>query len=415
MKVTRRNFLKLSATALAATAFGGLGVSLNPTLARAQLLKLRWSKQTTSICPYCAVGCGLVVHTALDGSGRAVNVEGDPDHPVNEGALCAKGASIWQLCENDKRITNCLYRAPNSEHWEVKSWDWMLATIAQRIKQTRDKTWETKNSKGQIVNRTEGIASVGSAALDNEECWLYQGFLRALGLVYIEHQARPCHSSTVAALAESFGRGAMTNHWIDIKNADCIWIQGSNAAENHPISFKWITEAKERGATIINLDPRFTRTSAKADIYAAFRSGTDIAIFGGLIKYILDNDLIQKDYVVSHTNATFIVNEKFESNVNGLFSGFDAKKQAYDKACWAFDLDENGVPKMDPSLKHERCVYQLLKKHYARYSVENVSQCSGAPVELLNKAYEAYAATGKPDKAGTFMYAMGQTQHTYGV
>ncbi len=190
MKLDRRGFLKLSAASMAATAFGGLGFDLTPTDAQAQLLNIRWAKQTTSVCCYCAVGCGLIVSTAKDGSGRAINVEGDPDHPINEGALCAKGAAIWQLAENDKRVTEVLYRAPHSDHWKVKSWEWALETIAKRIKETRDKTFTAKNAKGQEVNRCDGMASVGSAALDNEECWVYQSFLRSLGLVYIEHQAR---------------------------------------------------------------------------------------------------------------------------------------------------------------------------------------------------------------------------------
>lgn len=189
MKFSRRGFLKLSAVAGAATAFGGLGVSLKPTTARAQLLKTSWAKQTTSICCYCAVGCGLIVHTDK-ASLRAINVEGDPDHPINEGSLCAKGASIWGLAENDRRVKNVLYRAPYSDKWEVKDWDWALERIAKRVKETRDKTLTRKNALGQLVNRCDGIASVGSAALDNEECWVYQSFLRSLGLTYIEHQAR---------------------------------------------------------------------------------------------------------------------------------------------------------------------------------------------------------------------------------
>ncbi len=189
MQVCRRKFLKLSAVATIATAFGGLGFDLKPTVARAQLLKTAWTKQTTSICCYCGVGCGLVVHTSLDNA-RAINVEGDPDHPINEGSLCAKGASIWQLGENDKRVKTVLYRAPYSDKWEEKDWDWALETIAKRVKDTRDKTFAEKNAQGQTVNRCDGIASVGSAALDNEECWIYQSFLRSLGLVYIEHQAR---------------------------------------------------------------------------------------------------------------------------------------------------------------------------------------------------------------------------------
>jgi len=190
MKLGRREFIKLSAAATAATAFGGLGFDLKPSVARAQLLKLRWAKESTSICCYCAVGCGLIVHSAKEGSGRIINVEGDPDHPINEGALCAKGASIYQLAENENRLTKPLYRAPGSDTWEEKSWDWMLNRIARKIKETRDKTFVRFNSKGQEVNRCNGLASVGSAAMDNEECWIYQAMLRSLGLVAIEHQAR---------------------------------------------------------------------------------------------------------------------------------------------------------------------------------------------------------------------------------
>ena len=138
----------------------------------------------------------------------------------------------------------------------------------------------------------------------------------------------------------------MTNHWIDLANSDCILIMGSNAAENHPISFRWITKAKENGGTVIHVDPRFTRTSSKADIYAALRSGTDIAFLGGMIKYILDNNKYFKDYVVNYTNACFIVGEKYDFK-DGLFSGYDAEKRSYDNAAWAYEMDENGVPKRD--------------------------------------------------------------------
>lgn len=189
MSVQRRSFLKLSASAVAAAAFGGLGFSLKPSEAKAQLAALRKGKQTTSICCYCAVGCGLIVNTD-EKTKKAINVEGDPDHPINEGALCAKGASIWQLAENDQRVTSPMYRAPHSTKWEKKSWDWMFDHIAERILKTRQQSWQAVDSKGRVVNRVETIASVGSAALDNEECWLYQGFLRSLGLIYIEHQAR---------------------------------------------------------------------------------------------------------------------------------------------------------------------------------------------------------------------------------
>ena len=206
----------------------------------------------------------------------------------------------------------------------------------------------------------------------------------------------------------------MTNHWIDIKNADCILIMGSNAAENHPISMKYVTQAQLGGAKMICVDPRVTRTSAKADIYAALRSGTDIAFLGGMIKYILENKLYNEAYVANYTNAPFIVGKAYGFK-DGLFSGYDAKNKKYDKKKWAFDMDANGVPKMDRSLKNSRCVFQLLKKHFSRYDLKKVSQITGTPEDALKEIYQTYGASGETGKAATIMYAMGWTQHTTGV
>jgi len=209
----------------------------------------------------------------------------------------------------------------------------------------------------------------------------------------------------------------MTNHWIDVKNADVILIMGSNAAENHPISMKWITKAKEMGAKLIVVDPRFTRTASKADIYAPIRSGTDIAFLGGMIKYILDNNLYFKDYVVNYTNATFLVNPEFRGSgeLQGVFSGYNEKTRKYDKKTWSYQMDENGIPKKDPTLKDPNCVFRLLKKHYSRYTIDNVSSITGTPKEKLLEVYKTYASTGKPDRVGTELYAMGWTQHTVGT
>ena len=206
----------------------------------------------------------------------------------------------------------------------------------------------------------------------------------------------------------------MTNHWIDIKNSDCILIMGSNAAENHPVSFKYVTAARKNGAKLISVDPRFTRTSSKADIYAPLRSGTDIAFLGGMIRYILENDLHQKEYVANYTNGAFILGDEYGFK-DGLFAGFDGKTNKYDKSKWKFAFDDKGVPKMDRSLKDERCVFQLLKKHYLRYDTKTVSSITGTPEDLLLKIYKTYSATGEKGKAATIMYAMGWTQHTTGV
>jgi len=206
----------------------------------------------------------------------------------------------------------------------------------------------------------------------------------------------------------------MTNHWIDLKNSDCILIMGSNAAENHPISMKYVTEAQNRGGKLISVDPRFTRTSAKADIYAPLRSGTDIAFLGGMIKYIIDNKLYNEEDVIAYSDSAFLVGDGFDFK-DGLFSGFDAGKRAYDASKWTYQLDANGVPKKDLTLQDKRCVFQLLKAHYSRYTPGLVSKITGTPEKDLLEVYKAYAATGAKGKAGTIMYAMGWTQHTVGV
>jgi formate dehydrogenase major subunit len=184
MDVTRRGFLKISGAALAAS---GIGISLKPVSAYAQPLKIQYAKETTTICPYCSVGCSIIVSTR---NGKVVNTEGDPDSPINRGSLCTKGGSIYQMAVNKNRLGKPLYRAPFATEWKEVSWEWALDKIAENVKKSRDKSFKIKNAKGELVNRTEGIASVGSAAMDNEECFLYQKFLRGLGLVYIEHQAR---------------------------------------------------------------------------------------------------------------------------------------------------------------------------------------------------------------------------------
>lgn len=206
----------------------------------------------------------------------------------------------------------------------------------------------------------------------------------------------------------------MTNHWNDLANADVILIMGGNPAENHPISFRWVTKAMEKGAKLICVDPRFTHSAAKAHIYARLRSGTDIAVLGGMIKYILDNDLIQKEYVIEYTNASFLIDEKFGFQ-DGLFTGYDAKRRAYDRSTWKYQVDDKGIPGQDKTLRDPHCVFQLLKQHYSRYNLETVSRISGTPKEDLLKVYKGYAQTGKPDKAGTILYAMGWTQHTVGT
>ncbi len=190
MLLTRREFLKTSAVT-AGVAVTGMGFALSPVKAHAAELRknLEEATQTTTICPYCGCGCGFVVHAS---GGKVINIEGDSEHPINQGTACSKGSALFQMAggNNENRLQTVRYRAPNATEWEEVSWEWAVERIAQRVKETRDATFETVNAAGNTVNRTLAIGSLGSAALDNEECWLYQKMLRALGLVYIEHQAR---------------------------------------------------------------------------------------------------------------------------------------------------------------------------------------------------------------------------------
>jgi len=187
MAVSRREFLKISGATAAGFALGSLGFDFSPIEAYAQPLKIKYAKETTNICGYCAVGCGVIVHSTL--GGKVINTEGDPDHPINQGALCSKCSALFQIENSERRLRRVLYRAPYSHRWEEKSWDWALERITRNIKKTRDATFKTTEN-GLTVNRTEAIATLGGAVLDNEECYLYSKLARSLGIVYMEHQAR---------------------------------------------------------------------------------------------------------------------------------------------------------------------------------------------------------------------------------
>ena len=235
----------------------------------------------------------------------------------------------------------------------------------------------------------------------------------------------------------------MTNHFCDFKNADVILTIGSNNAENHPVTMAWVQEARAKGGKYIVVDPRFTRSASLADVYAPLRSGTDISFFGGLMNYIIEKELWQKEYVTNYTTATFLVNPEYKfTDTDGLFSGWDDTKSSYDNATWKYQVEKeepwdtsatgpyawtkapgvpaftplvNKVAKKDPTMQDPNCVWQLTKKHYARYTPEMVSKITGCPTDKLLEVYEIFAATGEPGKAGTILYGMGQTQHTYGT
>lgn len=207
----------------------------------------------------------------------------------------------------------------------------------------------------------------------------------------------------------------MTNHWVDIKNADVILVMGGNPAEAHPCGFKWVIEAKAHNdATLVVVDPRFTRTASVADFYAPIRTGSDIAFLGAVINYLITNKKYHADYVSAYSDATFLVNEGFDFK-DGLFVGYDAGKRAYDKSMWDYEKGKDGYVKADPTMAHPRCVFNLLRTHYARYTAEMVEKICGTSRSDFLKICELIASTATPDRTMTVLYALGWTQHSQGA
>jgi len=206
----------------------------------------------------------------------------------------------------------------------------------------------------------------------------------------------------------------MTNLWQDIKHADVIIQMGGNSAEAHPCGFKWVIEGKvHNGARLIVVDPRFTRTASVADLYCPIRQGTDIAFLHGVVKYLLDNDKIQHEYVKAFTNATFVVRDGFDFK-DGLFTGYDEDKRDYDRTTWDYELGPDGYAVVDETMQHPRCVMQLLRKHVEQFTPEIVERICGSPKDKFLKVCEMIATTSVPDRVMTSLYALGWTQHSKG-
>ena len=245
-------------------------------------------------------------------------------------------------------------------------------------------------------------------------------------------------------LGTSFGRGGATTAQQDLSNADAILIMGSSMAENHPVGFQWVMEAREKGAKVIHVDPRFTRTSAMADIWVPLRAGSDILFLGALIHYVLEENREFRDYVVNYTNASTIIREDFRDteDLDGLFSGWQADKERYDPQSWLYqgspakqtqkrpghsdaggghgkdrggEAEDAGKFESDPTLQHPRCVFQILKRHFSRYTPEMVERYCGVPQQVFYKAAEAFTSASGPDKTAAICYAVGWTQHSKGV
>ncbi len=385
-----------------------------------------------SVCPYCAVGCAQNVYVR---DGAVVQIEGNPDAPHSRGRLCPKGSASLQLTTGPSRERHVLYRRPYATEWERLDLDTAMDMIADRVVAEREASWEWEQD-GSRTRRSMGIASLGGATLDNEENYLIKKLFTALGVIQVENQARVCHSSTVVGLGTSFGRGASTTMPGDLQHADLIVLEGSNMAEAHPVAFQWVVEAKARGATIVHVDPHFSRTSALADVFVPLRAGTDIAFLGGIINHVLQTGSEFREYVLAYTNAPTIVGEDFvDAGVEGIFSGFDAENGTYDPASWQYAgavvaaaagqrdqggnvasrrLRDSGEPTLDPTLTHPRCVWQILKRHYESYTPELVERVCGVPQALFLQVCDLFVQHSGRERTTAFVHGVGWTQHTIG-
>ncbi|MFC7328914.1 formate dehydrogenase [Marinactinospora rubrisoli] len=408
----------------------------------------------TSVCPYCAVGCSQNVYVRDE---KVVQIEGNPDSPVSRGRLCPKGAASLQLTTGPSREQQVLYRPPYARDWQPLDLDTAMEMVADRVIETRRRTWQWEED-GRRVARTLGIASLGGATLDNEENYLIKKLFTALGVIQVENQARVCHSATVAGLGTSFGRGGATTFMQDLQHADCIVIEGSNYAEAHPVGFQWVMAAKARGAVVIHVDPRFSRTSAHADLHVPIRAGTDVAFLGGIINHVLSTGKYFRDYLLAYTNAATIVCEDFQDteDLDGLFSGFSPQDRDYDTDSWQYEgaqvaaaagrreqmsrlewarREESrhrigaagrseqhgsggaaiaGEATYDETLEHPRCVFQILRRHFSRYTPAMVRQVCGIPEETFLEVCRHLTENSGRDRTSAFCYAVGWTQHTTG-
>ena len=380
--------------------------------------KLAHTVETRNTCTYCSVGCGLIMQPGRRRQERRAEhhpyrgrrrPSGQPRHPLPE------SAGLLDYIHSPNRLKYPEVREAGSSEWKRIEWDEALERIAKLMKEDRDANFVEKNEQGQTVNR-----------------WLTTGFLAASASSneagYITHKVmRPRHPGIRqpgACLTRPDGGKSCPDVWPWSHDQPLDRHQECRSGADHgrqrrrspPCGFKWVTEAKAHNkARLLVVDPRFTRSASVADYYAPIRTGTDIAFLGGLINYLLENDKIQHEYVRNYTDVSFIVKEGFGFE-DGLFNGYDAEKRTYpDKSSWGYEIGEDGYAKVDPTLTHPRCVFNLLKQHYSRYTPDVVSNICGTPKDMMLKVWAEIAETSKPGKVMTIMYALGWTQHSVGA
>lgn len=335
----------------------------------------------SAICPFCAVGCGL----ETDG----LAFRGAADHPVNHGALCARGAAATFTPASRDRLLRPLRRAPGAAAWTPIGWDEALDRAAVGLLQARAASWDPAR------NAAPGIAFLGGATAMNEEVYLFARLAHHLGVLDLDHQGRLCHAATTVGLGATFGWPAATHSWEDLAHAEWILVLGSNLADAHPIAARWLHRARARGARVATVDPRPSRTARASDRHLSPRPGTDVALLGALIREVLARGRVDEAYLRRATDAMDHVDPAAELR-GGRFGGFDESARAYDAEAWRY-------------VREGETVLSALRRHFARYTVKRVAAICG--LDAADLRHLARMIRGR----GAILFSMGITQQASGV
>lgn len=448
MELTRRSFLAAAgAVAAGAACVSGVAPAWADEEASEAQEELAWK---TVVCEGCPGGCGLRLGLR---EGAIAAVEGDVDHPLSEGKACLRAQALTELQQtggdglgeaiaNPRRLTRPRVRRAGSDQWEDIPWDNALAEIAGLVKQTRDETFVKKEGKVPVM-RTEAIASFGGAHLPVEEQYLIAKALRGWGVVHLDSEIAFGRRVFTEGVRATCGIDVPDGSWAAIAQADVVLTVGSDHAASQPLSTRWARRAQERGATWIVVDPVRTRTAEMADIHLPLRPGTDTAFFGGLIRYIIEQNRWQPEYVLNFTNASYLLSPTFSyDGGSGLFFGWNPVDGAYDKEPWSYQIegtdtwnmryggefawvrDENvpvwtlpsaPKPRRNITLQDGASVWVQVKQFYDRYDLDTVSALCGVDRAVLERVYETFSATGTTEAAGKILAGPGLVQHTTGA
>ena len=453
MELTRRSFLA-GAGAVAAAGAAGVLPATDAAWADGDADGAAQPEEELAWKPVVCEGCpgGCTVRLGLQ-DGKIAAVAGDPDHPLSGGKACLRAQSLAELQEvydegegepvpNPRRVGRPLVRRPGAEGWEEISWDAALNEIAQLVKKTRDETFVKKEGKVSVM-RTEAIASFGGGRLPVEEQYLIAKALRGWGAVTIDSEIAFGRRAFAEGVRATCGIDVPDGSWASVAASDVILTLGSDHAASQPLSARWAREAQERGATWIVVDPVRTRTAEMADVHVAIRPGTDTAFLGGLVRYIMEQDRWQPEYVLNYTNASYLLNPAFSFDGGpGLFFGWNPVDGAYERESWGYQIEGSDTwnmryegefawvrqknvpvwtipsvpkPRRNITLQDNASVWVQMRQFYDRYDVETVGAICGVDPSLLEAVYDRIAATGAPEGAAAIVAGSGLVQHATGA